>query len=204
MCQKNMWVLLVSLFDIAKDVVKRMVRARIEENDGKIYVSPYFRNVENRSYEIVKADDLYEMIHEGIALSIHGVCVERFSMSDYREKYEIPHDEDVNVCIDMVTNCLFCAKNGVALDFLHCNFIAADEVAGIMFEDNIFYQGKVDFSCSKIENHEFSMKGCHFINSEVVFAYTSFNEKDIYFNEMSLKENVTWILSVPILERKAK
>lgn len=160
-----------------------MVQAKIVDKDGKFYLYPEFQGVEKKSYEIIQADDLYEMIHEGIALSIKGVCVEGFSMAAYRRKYALPDDDVVDVCFNMITNCLFCARDGISMDFSYCNFIAVDEVAGIMFDDNVFYSGKLDFSYSQIGNQDFSMKGCRFIRCEAVFAYTVFGDKDIYFNE---------------------
>ncbi len=182
-----MWILLVRV-DNAKDVTEQMIRAKIEEKNGKIYISPRFKDNELRTYELIKADALYEMIHEGVALSLHRVCVEKFSVSDYRKKYGMSEDEEVTILIDSVTECLFCSKDGIALDFSHCSFMAVDEVAGVMFDDNVFCYGKVNFSYSRIEDYEFSMKGCHFINCNVAFNFTTFADKDIYFNEMVFED----------------
>lgn len=160
-----------------------MIQAKIVSKDGKFYLCPKFPGVERKSYEIIRTDDLYEIIRAGIPLSLNEACVEGFSMADYRKKYNLPDDVVVNVRFDMITNCLFCARDGIAMDFSYCNFVAVDEVAGIMFDDNLFYSGKINFSYSQIGDWDFSMKGCRFIKCEVVFAYTVFCDKDIYFNE---------------------
>lgn len=97
-----------------------MVQARIVDKDDKVYLCPEFSGIENKFYEIIRADDLYEMIHEGIPLSINGVCVEGFSMADYRKKYMLPDDDIVDVWYNMITNCLFCARDGIVMDFSYC------------------------------------------------------------------------------------
>lgn len=160
-----------------------MVQAQIVKRDRKSYLCPEFQNMEKKEFEIVQADVLYEMIHKGIPLEISGICVEGFSMAEYRKKYSIANDMVVNIIIDYVINCLFCTHDQTIADFSYCSFSPVDEVAGIMFDDNVFYSGKVDFSYSYIGDQDFSMKGCHFINCEIIFAYTVFGHKDIYFNE---------------------
>lgn len=160
-----------------------MIRAQIKNKDGKSYICPEFAGAENRDYEIISDDSLYEMIHEGVPLKINGVCVQGFSMVKYRRKYNLQEDEMVDVAIDSVIDCLFCIQEGTAADFSYCNFTAMDEVAGIMLDDNIFYCGVVNFSYSHIGDYDFSMKGCRFIKCEMDFSYTVFGKRDIYFNQ---------------------
>lgn len=123
-----------------------MIMAQIKNEDGKSYICPEFTDGENRDYEIVPANSLYEMIHAGTPLNISGMCVHGFSITEYRKKYGLEEDEMVDIIIDSVTDCLFCMREGIAADFSHCNFIAVDEVAGIMLDDNIFYGETVNFS----------------------------------------------------------
>lgn len=115
-------------------------------------------------YEIAPADRLYKLIHDGVPLRINGLCIQGFSMSEYRRIY------------------------GLAADFSHCSFMAVDDVAGIMLDDNVFYCGEVDFSYSHMGDGDFSMKGCRFIKCEMVFAYTIFGNGDISFQETVFKD----------------
>ena len=171
-----------------------MIKAQIKNEDGKSYICPEFTDEENRDYEIVPANSLYEMIHAGTPLDISGMCVQGFSMAEYRKKYGLEEDEMVDIIIDSVTDCLFCMREGIAADFSHCNFIAVDEVAGIMLDDNIFYGGTVNFSYSHTGDRDFSMRGCRFIKCEMDFAYTVFGKGDIDFNQTVFEDkcNITF------------
>ena len=160
-----------------------MIRAQIKNENGKTYICPELAGKENREYEMVPTDNLYGMIHEGVPLKISGICVQGFSMAEYRRKYRLAEDKIVDIAIDSVIDCLFCVRDGTAADFSYCNFIAVDEVAGIMLDGNVFYCGKVDFSYSHMGDCDFSMKGCRFIKCEIDFTYTIFGNGDIYFNE---------------------
>lgn len=160
-----------------------MVHAQIENKGGKSYICPEFDGEGNKDYEIIQADDLFMVIHEGVPLNISGICVQGFSMAEYRKKYGLAGDEIVDIAIDSVIDCLFCVRDGVVADFSYCNFNAVDEVVGIMFDDNVFYCGKVDFSYSHMRDCDFSMKGCRFIKCGMDFAYTVFGKGDIYFNQ---------------------
>lgn len=160
-----------------------MIRAQVEKKNGKSYITPELKGAENKYYEIIPSEMLYRMIHDGIPLEISGLCIQGFSMSEYRRKYGLAEDDTVNIVIDSIIDCLFCAQGQTAADFSHCNFKAVDEVAGIMFDDNIFYYGKVNFSYSYMGDYDFSMRGCHFIKCEIIFAYTIFGNGDISFYE---------------------
>ena len=160
------------------------MRAHVINREEKKYLQPELMKMEDQWLEIISADDLYELIHSGVPLKIDSVCVQGFSMAEYRKKYGIPKDEIVNINFDSIINCLFCGGNdNIAADFSFCNFVSSDEIAGIMFDDNIFYCGKVDFSYSQIGNVDFSLKGSHFINCNVNFSYAVFGNRDFYFNE---------------------
>lgn len=133
--------------------------------------------------EIIHADRIYKMIREGIPLTLHNKCILNFSMKKYRNKYDIASDDIVDIKFDSIYSCVFVGQDEVAADFSFCNFITTDDVAGIMMENNIFYNGRVDFSYSHFGDIEFSLKGCEFNKCELVFAHTEFGNRDIYFND---------------------
>lgn len=160
-----------------------MIRAQIVKKNGKSCICPEFAGTGNKCYEIISADRLYKQIHDGVPLKINGLCIQGFSMSEYRRIYGLAEDDMVSVAIDSVIDCLFCAQGWTAADFSHCNFMAVDDVAGIMLDDNVFYCGEVNFSYSHMGEGDFSMKGCRFIKCEMVFAYTIFGNGDISFEE---------------------
>lgn len=165
-----------------------MIRAQIVKKNGKSCICPEFAGTGNKCYEIISADRLYKQIHDGVPLKINGLCIQGFSMSEYRRIYGLAEDDMVSVAIDSVIDCLFCAQGWTAADFSHCNFMAVDDVAGIMLDDNVFYCGEVNFSYSHMGEGDFSMKGCRFIKCEMVFAYTIFGNGDISFQETVFKD----------------
>lgn len=163
--------------------MKERLNTQIYIKDGKHYIRLKNTGCEEKEYEIIKSDNLYDMIHDGIPLQVYKKCVIGFSMSEYRQKYKISSDSLVDVKIDSIIDCFFVGLNQTAADFTYCNFVSTDEVIGIMLEDSIFYNGKVVFSYCQIGNLDFSMKGCHFINCEVIIAYSEFGNKDVYFSD---------------------
>ena len=161
---------------------------KICTKDGVAYISLIINGIESEEYEIIQADCIYEMIHQGVPLAIHNKCILDFSMKRYRKKYGISIDDIVDIKFDSIYACMFISQDEVVADFSFCNFIALDEVAGIMLENNIFYNGRVDFSYSHIGDIDFSLKGSEFIKCEAMFAYTEFGNKDIYFNDTIFRD----------------
>lgn len=157
--------------------------AQIHIENDKQYISFKTTDGEVKEYELIQAEQLYDMIHKNIPLQIYQKCVMGFSLAMYRKKYGIPSDSIVDLKVDSIIECLFFGQDKIAADFTYCNFVSTDEVVGIMLENNIFYDGRVDFSYSSIGNLDFSLKGCRFIKSQVIIAYSTFGNKDIYFND---------------------
>ena len=160
-----------------------MIRAALEKKGDVIYICPEISGRDSISYEVISTERLYEAIHKGIPLALDRVCVEGFSMKEYRNRYGFKEDDTIVINIDFIINSIFCGKDGTAADFSYCKMITTDVVTGIMLDDNIFYYGRVDFSYSYIGNLDFSKKGCQFINCNIYFGRTVFGNKDIYFNE---------------------
>lgn len=160
-----------------------MIHASLEKKGNTTYICPEISGMNPIMYEVIIADKLYEMIHASIPIALNQVCVEGFSMIEYRNKYDLDKEDIIEIKIDYITNSIFCGKDGIAADFSWCKMVAADTVAGIMLDNNIFYYGRVDFSYSNMGNVDFSMEGCRFINCNIYFAHTVFGNKDIYFNE---------------------
>ncbi len=159
-----------------------MLHATLEKKGSATYICPEISGVNPVKYEIINVEGLYESIHKGVPLALDQVCVEGFSMTEYRSSYGYGKEEIIEIKVDYITDSIFCGKNGIAADFSWCKMIAADTVSGIMLDDNIFYYGKVDFSYSDMGNADFSMKGCQFINCNVYFGCTVFGDKGIYFD----------------------
>ena len=82
-----------------------MIRAQIKNKNGKTYICPELAGKENREYEMVPADNLYGMMHEGVPLKISGICVQGFSMAEYRRKYRLAEGKIVDIAIDSVIDC---------------------------------------------------------------------------------------------------
>lgn len=159
-----------------------MIHATLEKIGDVAYICPEISGMNPIRYEVVNTEKLYETIYKGVPLALDQVCIEGFSIEEYRKKYGFGKEDIVEIKVDYIINSIFCGKNGIAADFSWCKMIAVDAEAGIMLDDNIFYYGKVDFSYSDIGNVDFSMKGCRFINCNMYFGQTVFGNKGIYFD----------------------
>ena len=71
------------------------------------------------------------------------------------------------------------------MDLSECQLESPDPIAGISFENNIFYSGNICFYGSYIVEADLSLKGCSFWNAELYFDFAKFDEKDLYLNKTS-------------------
>lgn len=165
-----------------------MIHATLEKKGDVAYICPEISGMNPTKYEVVNMEKLYEAIYKGVPLALDQVCIEGFSIEEYRKKYGFGKEDTVKIKVDYIINSIFCGKNGTAADFSRCKMIAVDDEAGIMLDDNIFYYGKVDFSYSDIGNVDFSMKGCRFINCKMYFGQTVFGNKGIYFDRTEFSD----------------
>lgn len=136
-----------------------------------------------QSYKKINMSDIYRKIQKGEALSLSGVVLEGFSAKIYREYCHFPADKIVEIKIDSITDCLFLGKDGIVLDLSDCLIESPDLITGISLEENMFCNGKIDFSGSRIDDVDLSLKGSSFWNTELHFNFTEFGEKDFYLNE---------------------
>lgn len=137
---------------------------------------------EEKSFEKFDLQKIYQKIRNKEPLCLNGIVLEGFSAKAYREYYELPMEEMIEIKIDSITDCLFLGEDGTALDLSDCLLESLDPIAGISLEDNIFYKGKVDFSGSHIADVDLSLKGSVFWDNELYFNFTKFGEKDLCLN----------------------
>lgn len=137
-------------------------------------------------YQIIDTIRIYEKIQQGEALQLSNVMIKGLSIAEYRKLYHIPENAEIEVYIDYITNCVFCTSDrsdNIILDLSYCILRADDPVAGILLDNNIFYNGNIDFSYSKVYDYDLSMTGCTFIKSELFFNFTTFGNGDLYLNK---------------------
>lgn len=138
---------------------------------------------QERCYDKIDLSEIFRKIQDKEPLCLNSVALEGFSVNAYREYYHLPAEEKIEIRIDSITDCLFLEKDGNALDLSYCRLSSPDPVAGVTLEDNIFYKGKVDFSCSRIDEVDLSLTGSSFWDTELDFDFTEFGEKDLYLNK---------------------
>ena len=138
---------------------------------------------QERCYDKIDLSEIFRKIQDKEPLCLNRVALEGFSVNAYRKYYHLPADEMIEIWIDSITDCLFLGKDGNALDLSYCRLRSPDPVAGVSLEDNIFYKGKVDFSCSRIDEEDLSLTGSSFWDTELDFDFTEFGEKDLYLNK---------------------
>ncbi len=138
---------------------------------------------QERCYDKIDLSEIFRKIQDKEPLCLNSVALEGFSVNAYREYYHLPAEEKIEIWIDSITDCLFLEKDGNALDLSYCHLSSPDPVAGVTLEDNIFYKGKVDFSCSRIDEIDLSLTGSSFWDTELDFDFTEFGEKDLYLNK---------------------
>ena len=122
---------------------------------------------QEQCYDKIDLSEIFRKIQDKEPLCLNRVALEGFSANAYREYYHLPADEMIEIWIDSITDCLFLEKDGNAFDLSYCRLSSPDPVAGVSLEDNIFYKGKVGFSCSRIDEVDLSLTGSSFWDTEL-------------------------------------
>ena len=136
-----------------------------------------------QSYKKIDLPEIFRKIQNKEPLYLNRVVLEGFSINAYREYYQLPADEMIEIWIESITDCLFLGKDGIAMELSFCYVRTPDSIAGISFEGNIFYKGKVHFSCSCIDDVDLSLTGSSFWDTELIFDSVQFGEKNLYLDK---------------------
>lgn len=136
-----------------------------------------------------KLRTLYQKIKAGKPISLENCIVKGFSLSEYRDIYNLDKNEYVTITISSAVNAVFMPrsdKDRVCVDFSWAIFNPADPVCGTMFDESEFQGGLVDFSYTKTEC-DLSFTDCKFDHTTVKFVGCKFGEQDILFNRVNMK-----------------
>lgn len=132
--------------------------------------------------------ELYKKIREGEPISLENCIVKGFSLSEYRDIYELQENEYVTVTISSAVDAVFTPKSKddpICADFSWAIFVPADTVCGTVFDKSKFYGEIVDFSYIKT-NCDLSFAECKFEVETVKFVGCKFGEQDIIFNRADM------------------
>ncbi len=145
--------------------------------------------------------DIYERIHQGEFISLSGCEVRGFSLTKYREIYNLDKVDYVTVKLSDAIDSIFVPTEGsdICVDFSWAKFEPEDSVAGISFSESCFLKGIVDFSyislssdlcfddCKFFEN-SVKFLGCKFANQDVSFYGADLGSSDFYFHSSEFKK----------------
>ena len=104
-----------------------------------------------------------------------------FSISEYRNIYDLAKDEMVDIYVDSIYSAYFEGKNDIALDLSYVQFHAKDDVAGIAFSGSVFSNGIIDISYSCINDLDLCFSRCVFNQTDIKFTHTIFGNQDLLF-----------------------
>lgn len=135
-----------------------------------------------------KLRTLYQKIRAGKPISLENCIVKGFSLSEYRDIYNLDKNEYVTITISSAVNAVFMPrsdKESICVDFSWAIFDPIDSVCGTMFDKSEFQGGIVDFSYTKTE-FDLSFTDCKFNQATVKFVGCKFGEQDILFNRVNM------------------
>ena len=167
-----------------------MLSSRIYTENEITYISPFIEDEYLSEYEYICEEEKYEIykaIREKISIALHKKLLTDFSMNEYRGIYKLEKDELVDIYVDSIYECFFYNCKDSCVDFSFCIFYASDDVAGLLMDENIFYNANLSFSYSHFNGFDLSLADCAFFNSKIEFIYSEFGCQDIRFDRAAFK-----------------
>lgn len=131
---------------------------------------------------------LYQKIRAGKPISLENCIVKGFSLSEYRDIYNLNKNEYVTITISSAENAVFMPrsdKDRTCVDFSWAIFSPTDSVCGTVFDKSEFQGGDVDFSYVKTE-YDLSFADCSFYHATVKFVGCKFGEQDLIFSRVDM------------------
>lgn len=140
-----------------------------------------------------KLEQIYRKIHKKQYINLDECILDGLSIRNYRKYYHIPETDYVDIYFDngMFAN-FSTLKDHACLEFAWCKFHCKDEVAGVAFNNSIFYDGYIDFSYSVFE-HDLTFDDCIFNNTKLYFIGCKFKNSDFRFNQSSFQNTNIYI-----------
>lgn len=135
-----------------------------------------------------KLRSLYRKINEGKPISLDNCIVKGFSLSEYRDIYNLSKNEYVTITISSAMGAIFMPRSdgeSTCADFSWAIFKPTDPVCGTVFDKSEFQGGIVDFSYIET-NFDLSFADCKFNHVTTKFVGCKFGEQDIIFNRVDM------------------
>lgn len=119
--------------------------------------------------------DIYKLINEGGDLNFDNCYIEDFSLSYYRQHYNLEKKETLQLIGFSAANSFFEANP--ITDFSHCDFGGGD----VSFEGSIFAKGNLTFHASKFGDGNIVFSGVAVLEGNVDFSGLEAGSGDFIF-----------------------
>lgn len=139
-----------------------------------------FKTCESDEYNIDEfkiADEeyfncLFEKIKNGEPIDLSYTYFNGFPLDKYRKKNNINKTDIIRIKID---NAMFAVFDSSVnrVDFSWVEFEANDDIAGIAFNNSIFYGNEIDFSYSLFNGVDLCFDECFFVDTKLLLVYCS-------------------------------
>ncbi len=119
--------------------------------------------------------DIYKLINEGGDLNFDNCYIEDFSLSYYRQHYNLDKKESLQLKGFSAANSFFEANP--ITDFTHCDFGEGD----VNFEGSVFAKGNLSFHASRFGNGNIIFSGVAILQGNVDFSGVEAGSGDFIF-----------------------
>lgn len=167
-----------------------MLSSKVYVEDNSTYIALYLNEEYIAEYELVGEKEkhaIYKSIYDNKPVALHKKFFVDFSIGEYRDIYSLKKDEMVDIYVDSIFECFFYSCKSSSVDFSFCRFHAFDATAGLLMDDNYFFNTLLNFSYSDFLDFDLSLAGCTFFNSKIEFIYSKFGNQDIRFDKTTFK-----------------
>lgn len=115
---------------------------------------------------------LFDNISKGEVVDLSCTYFNGFPLDEYRKKNNLNETDIVKIKVENAMYSIFDASSN-KVDFSWVEFEAQDNIAGIAFNNSIFYGHKIDFSYSTFNNVDLCFDKCNFIDTNLLLVYCS-------------------------------
>ncbi|MBI4930144.1 MAG: two pore domain potassium channel family protein [Bacteroidetes bacterium] len=166
------------------------------------FYDEYGKKIKTEDYGHTDINQLYEKIKAGDPINLNECCIVDFSLSEYREKYNLSEREKIVLKNFSAKNSFFDCESTTDFSYAEfdgnktgfessvftngtVNFNGADFGQGnVSFRRTKFGNGKLDFQYAKFGTGNVTFQYAHFGNGDVSFVNTDFGDGQVDFRSI--------------------
>ena len=145
------------------------------------------KKIAERRLGLIDRHEIYSQIKAGSELNLDNAYIKDFSISEYKQKLEIPPHEKLIISGISAQNAFFDCDS--VIDFSYLNFQEQ-----ITFKETVFSHGMLTFAHSDFNADEIDFSACRFHSHLTTFENADFNSTNLIFESSKISgESISFV-----------